>query len=134
MNLPGEQQWLRVEELGRQLTHLPPEELAARMSQLAASGESPTVLTLLSTWLVLPPPPAPFEAGSVLGGRYTLRVKLGEGGMGSVWRARQELIGRDVALKMIHPSLVTPALQSRFLSEMEALGQLDHPGIVHIFD
>jgi serine/threonine protein kinase/WD40 repeat protein len=35
---------------------------------------------------------------------------------------------------MIHPDLVTPALQSRFITEIEALGQLDHPGIARIFD
>src|SRR5437879_929561 len=134
MHLPGEQQWLRVESLGQQLSLLPTEELATRIAQLAASGESPTVLTLLGAWLVLPPPAAPFEAGTVIGSRFTLRVKIGEGAMGSVWRAKQDLVGREVALKMIHPALVTPALQSRFLAEMEALGQLDHPGIVRIFD
>jgi serine/threonine protein kinase len=134
MNLPGEQQWLRVEELGRELSSVAPEQLPGRIAQLAADGESPTVLTLLGGWLDLLPPPAAFESGSVIGGRYTLREKLGEGGMGSVWRARQEMVGRDVALKMIHPALVTPALQSRFLAEIEALGKLDHPGIVHIFD
>jgi serine/threonine protein kinase/WD40 repeat protein len=134
MNLPGEQQWLRVEELGRGLSLLPPEEVAAQMARLAADGESPTVLSLLGGWLALPPPPAAFQPGSVIGRRYTLRVKLGEGGMGSVWRAKQEMVGRDVALKMIHPSLVTPALQARFLAEIEALAKLDHPGIVRIFD
>jgi serine/threonine protein kinase len=134
MNLPGEQHWLRVEELGRQLGPLPPEQFAAHISQLAADGESPTVITLLSTWLALPPPAAEFDVGSVIGGRYTLREKLGEGGMGSVWRARQDMIGREVALKMIHPVLVTPELGARFLGELEALGKLDHPGIVRIFD
>src|SRR5262245_28038169 len=134
MNLPGSQQWFRVEELGRELNLLPPAEVAARMLQLAAEGESPAVLTLLGSWLALPPPPAALEAGSVVGGRYKLLTKLGDGGMGAVWRARQEMIGRDVALKMIHPALVTPALQSRFIAEMEVLGQLDHPGIVGIFD
>src|SRR5258708_1223757 len=133
---------------------------------MAAAGESPTILTLLGNWLALPPPPAPLASGSLVGGRYLLREKIGadgmgsvwrasrgtrgwgrlvggryllrekigEGGMGSVWRARQEMIGRDVALKMIHPALVTPAFRTRFVSEIELLGQLDHPGIVRIFD
>lgn len=134
MNLPAEQQWLRVEELGRELSPLPPEELAIRVSQLAAEGESPTVLTLLGTWLDLPPPAAGLDVGKVIAGRYTLCEKLGEGGMGSVWRATQEIVGRNVALKVIHPALITPALQARFLSEIAVLGKLAHPGIVHIFD
>ena len=134
MDPVGEQQWLRLDELGRQLSLLPPEQVATQMSRLAADGESPTVLTLLGAWLALPPPAAEFDAGSVIGGRYTLREKLGEGGMGSVWRARQEMVGRDIALKMIHPALVTPELRTQFLGEIEALGKLDHPGIVRIFD
>jgi serine/threonine protein kinase/WD40 repeat protein len=134
MNLPDEQRWLRVEELAEQLSLLPPDGIAPRLAELAAAGESSTVLKMLGTWLSLPPPPVPLQAGSVVAGRYVLREKLGEGGMGSVWRARQEMVGRDVALKMIHPSLVTPALQSRFISEIELLGRLDHPGIVRIFD
>ncbi len=134
MNLPGEQQWLRVEELDRELSQLAPDQVASRLSQLAASGESATILSLLSTWLALPPPPPEVKAGSVIAGRYTLVAKIGEGGMGSVWRARQQMVGRDVALKMIHPALVTPALQERFLAEIGALGKLDHPGIIRIFD
>lgn len=134
MNLPAEQQWLRVEELGQQLSLLPPPQRTIRISELAAEGESPTVLTLLGTWLDLPPPTAGFDVGSVIAGRYILREKLGEGGMGSVWRATQEMVERDVALKVIHPALITPALQSRFLSEIAVLGKLAHPGIVHIFD
>src|SRR5258707_2851253 len=123
MNQPIEQQWLRVEELGRQLSLLPPEAAAAQMTQLAAAGESPTVLTLLAGWLALPPPGPSLERGTVIGKRYTLIEKLGEGGMGSVWRAKQALVGRHVAVKMIHPALVTPSLQARFLAEVEALGK-----------
>jgi serine/threonine protein kinase/WD40 repeat protein len=134
MNAPAEAQWARVEQLADEISHLPTDQIPQRLSELVAAGESPTVLTLLGTWLALPPLPEPFKPGDELGGRYVLGHKLGEGGMGSVWRARQQLIGRDVALKIIHPALVTPALQARFVAEMEILGQLNHPGIVRIFD
>ncbi len=134
MNAPGDHQWLRVEQLGAELGGLPPQEAASRIAALAAKGESTIVLSLLGTWLALPAPPPPVDCGSIVGGRYTLRQKLGEGGMGSVWRAKQDIIGRDVALKIIHPSMVTPALQARFMSEIELLGRLEDPGIVRIYD
>ena len=54
--------------------------------------------------------------------------------MGTVWRATQKMIEREVAVKMIHPSLVTPAMHERFVVEMGILGRLGHPGIVKIFD
>jgi serine/threonine protein kinase/WD40 repeat protein len=134
MNFPDEALWARVEKLGEEMSDLPPDRISKRLSQLAAEGEAPTVITLLSTWLSLPPPPAVLAPGTLLAGRYVLKEKLGEGGMGAVWRASQELISRDVAVKMIHPSLVTPALNARFAGEMKVLGQLNHPGIVKIFD
>jgi serine/threonine protein kinase len=134
MNAPGEQHWLRVEELSGRLSSLPKSELAAEMSRLAAEGESPTVLTLLGSWLELAPLPPALKADLSIDGRYTLLECLGSGGMGMVWRARQELVGREVALKMIHPGLVTPELKSQFHSEIEALGRLNHPGIARIFD
>src|SRR5262245_25263906 len=114
MNFPDEARWERIEKLAEEIGRLAPEQASDRLSQLAASGESPTVLTLLGTWLSLPPAPAGLTVGTLLGGRYLLQEKIGEGGMGSVWRASQELIGRDVAVKIIHPSLVTPSLQAKF--------------------
>ena len=134
MKLPEEQTWLRVEALAEGLSGLSESDAAARVAQLAAAGESPTVLTLLGAWIALPPPSAPVGIGDEIGSGYTLREKLGEGGMGSVWRATQRMIHRDVALKMIHPALVTPALQARFSDEVKLLGQLNHAGIVKIFD
>jgi serine/threonine protein kinase/WD40 repeat protein len=134
MDLPEEAQWNRVEQLADEISALPPNQISGRLAELAAAGESPAVLTLLRAWISLPPVVQPFVAGSELSGRFTLVEKLGDGGMGSVWRARQELIGRDVALKIIHPSLVSPGLKARFVAEMEILGKLNHPGIIRIFD
>ncbi len=131
---PQEQQWLRVEELAGLLGGLSRTRAAAQLSELSGSGESATVLTLVASWLELAPIPSPMAPGDTIAGRYSLQEKLGEGGMGTVWRARQGMISRDVALKIIHPSLATPALRRRFLQEMETLGKLDHPLIVKIHD
>ena len=132
--MPDEEVWFRVESLAEELKLVPPDKLADELSRLARAGEPQTVLTLLGKWLALPPPPLPFRTGSVIASRYTLKEKIGEGGMGSVWRAEQKMIGRDVALKMIHTMLASPQVKAQFLSEIEVLGRLNHPGVVRIFD
>ena len=67
--------------------------------------------------------------------RFTLIEKIGEGGMGSVWRARQdEPIQREVALKLIKLGMDTSALVARFESERQVLATLDHASIAKIFD
>ncbi|HXJ58823.1 MAG TPA: serine/threonine-protein kinase [Verrucomicrobiae bacterium] len=134
MELPADQVWLRVEQLADELGQHSAVEADQKMRALASAGEPTTVLTLLRSWLALPPPAAPIEAGCVIQGRYRIRQKLGEGGMGSVWRAHQLAVNRDVALKTIHPALITPLLQEKFLEEINVLGKLDHPGIVGIID
>jgi serine/threonine protein kinase len=68
-------------------------------------------------------------------GRYRLELKIGEGGMGSVWRARDESLDRDVALKALPPALVTdPSAERRFEREARAMGRLQHPNVVGIYD
>ena len=66
-------------------------------------------------------------------GEYEVLEKLGAGGMGSVYRARQKAPERVVALKTLHPWLVSPAALERFRFEAQALASLTHPGIPPIY-
>jgi eukaryotic-like serine/threonine-protein kinase len=66
-------------------------------------------------------------------GTYRLIEKLGEGGMGEVYRALDEMLDRDVALKMLKPELARrQATVDRFRAEAITLAKLDHPGIARI--
>ncbi len=68
-------------------------------------------------------------------GPYILLERLGEGGMGQVYKARQKLLNRVVALKVIRKEcLGNPKVIQRFQREICAAGQLSHPHIVRAFD
>ena len=68
-------------------------------------------------------------------GRFQVRALLGAGGFGSVYRAHDPLLGREVALKVAHPGLVeNPAQRERFLREGRAAARLRHPHLVPVFD
>jgi serine/threonine-protein kinase len=66
--------------------------------------------------------------------RYERLATLGEGGMGEVVRARDNDIGREVAVKRLRPDLQHPELYARFVEEVRTVGQLEHPNIVPIHD
>lgn len=66
-------------------------------------------------------------------GRFRLVRRLGEGGSGVVFEARQRSPRRAVALKVLRPGLVSSASTLRFEQEIRCLAQLDHPGIVRIY-
>ncbi|MFN8558969.1 MAG: hypothetical protein U0531_17065 [Dehalococcoidia bacterium] len=68
-------------------------------------------------------------------GRYEVKSKLGEGGFAIVYRARDPMLGREVALKALLPALCADGdIRRRFLAEAHAIAPLHHPNIVTIFD
>src|SRR5262249_23442787 len=82
-----------------------------------------------------PGPPAALPAGAVIAGRYTLLARLGEGGMGEAWVARQtEPVKRQVALKLIKAGMDSRAVLARFEAERQALARMDHPHIARVLD
>src|SRR5437588_9432762 len=73
-------------------------------------------------------------AGTKLG-RYEIRSKLGEGGMGEVYRARDEKLNRDVAIKVLPATLSQDGDRlRRFEQEAQAAGALNHPNILAVYD
>ncbi len=73
-------------------------------------------------------------AGTKLG-RYETRSKIGEGGMGEVYQARDPRINRDVAIKVLPATFSADADRlRRFEQEAQAVGRLNHPNILSIYD
>jgi serine/threonine-protein kinase len=73
--------------------------------------------------------------GDVLGGRYRLVELLGQGGMATIYRATDSELGRDAAVKVLHPEYGhDPDFVARFRQEAHAAASLSHPGIVGVYD
>jgi hypothetical protein len=73
--------------------------------------------------------------GRRLEGRYELEDEIASGGMGTVWRARDQVLGRPVAVKVLHDHLARdPDLFDRFRLEAVAAARLTHPTVVRVFD
>jgi serine/threonine-protein kinase len=71
----------------------------------------------------------------VIGGRYRVLKKLGQGGMGSVYLAEHTGVGQKVAIKFLNPSFSgDPDIVRRFLNEARSYGQLSHPHAVQLHD
>jgi Protein kinase domain len=81
----------------------------------------------------------PAESERLLAGRYRLRSIIGRGGMGLVWRARDELLGRDVAVKeIVWPPQMDAAecdiARRRAVREAQMAARLSHPNVVAVYD
>ena len=77
----------------------------------------------------------PRLVGTTLAGRYQLVRLLGDGGMGAVYKAADQVLRRFVAIKMLHPAVAQrPASVERFQREARAAAAIGHPNIIDILD
>jgi serine/threonine-protein kinase len=75
------------------------------------------------------------EAGQIYGDRYRLVDRIAIGGMGEVWRAHDEVILRDVAIKILKPEFMgDPGFLERFRVEARHAARVDHIGIADVYD
>lgn len=75
------------------------------------------------------------EHGRTLAGRYVLESPLASGGMAEVWRGHDLVLGRPVAVKVLHEHLASDrAFLDRFQREAVTSASLSHPGVVRVFD
>jgi len=102
----------------------------------APADRGPTPATPRQATVPTPqPPPVPRElaAGAVLAGRYRIERELGKGGMGRVLIARDEKLGRRVAVKVV-TAAHDPGRVQRFEQEARTAGSLEHPNVLAVYD
>jgi serine/threonine-protein kinase len=71
--------------------------------------------------------------GLSLDGEFRIEERLGTGGMGTVYRAVQEMTERSVAIKVLHPHLCDEAMDMRFRREAQIISRLSHPNIITVY-
>ncbi|XZE53602.1 serine/threonine protein kinase [Planctomycetaceae bacterium SH139] len=114
--------------------------LQAHLSGKSAAIDPTELHDILADYSKLDPARATKETvhsdvGAVLGGKYTLRERIGEGGMGAVWLATQSTpVKRKVAIKLIKAGMDSRQVIARFEAERQALAMMDHPNIAKVFD
>jgi serine/threonine protein kinase len=87
-------------------------------------GMTPTADTLAGPWV-----------GRVIDGRYVLKEKLGEGGMGAVFKVEHVRMGKVLALKLLRPDVATDKkIRQRFQQEARVVSKLSHPNTIQVFD
>ena len=74
------------------------------------------------------------DTAALLGQNYQLERELGQGGMATVYLARDQKHSRPVAIKIMHPAIAAALGGERFAREIEIAAQLNHPHIVGLID
>src|SRR6516165_10034477 len=111
-----------------------PELAAERLADILAEAKRPAAQVAAPGGATADWQPA-VAAGVVIAGRYTLVEKIGAGGMGEVWVAKQtEPVKRKVALKLIKAGMDSKTVLARFEAERQALALMDHPNIAKVLD
>ncbi len=135
----------RASEVQPQETLAPVDQMATQIPTQAPEGsESPSIPSDVGSgpsldslgaeeWDKLPPPV--FEVGRAVFGKYRLLEKIGEGGMGEVWRVTHLHLETERALKMIRPEFVQSGKGwRRFRREAQLMAKIDHPHAVAVYD
>jgi len=111
---------------GAPLEPMSPSEAVRALSGMPSPGHSPDAKTVITE------PPA--LIGRTLG-QYRVTAKIGQGGMGAVFKAYDTALGRDVALKVLFVSpLDDPRMAERFQREARCLARLSHPNLLHVYN
>jgi Tol biopolymer transport system component len=147
---PPPENWPELASLVDTLLDTPPERRAALIAELSGGdvvrqSELENLLAECEREAPLLDRPAAERFGALfdddvapfpetLGKQYRLSGELGRGGMATVYLARDLKHGRDVAVKVVHPSLASAWGAERFLREIEIVAQLQHPNIVPLYD
>jgi len=143
-----DERWVQVAAVFGEAIDLPTSQRAAYL--IEACGDDAELRTEVERLLVLhdgsarfleppaidalaPPQQAPLARGARVG-RFVIERHIATGGMGVVFEARQESPSRRVALKLIHPALVSAETVRRLSIESEALARLRHAGIAQLFE
>ncbi len=127
--------WSQVCRLVEEFEQVPIDRLPERLAALESeAGLDPRVLHFVRLNFRIAHIPFEITRGTILKEKYRVEEKLGQGGMGVVYRATHLGTGRDVALKFIHPSLTNCGSEGRFQQEILTLGRLEHRGIVQVYD
>src|SRR6476646_3588549 len=74
-----------------------------------------------------------YHEGQILGGKYELISKAGEGATGTVWIALNLSLQSRVAIKLVHPEMRLPVIVERVMREARAAARLTHSAIVRVF-
>lgn len=133
------ERWQRVTELLAQASDVPPEDRRLFL-EVVCAGDAELIAEVLELLEYadragdfLEPPSRLWN--EPVAGRFHLKHELGHGGMGTVYSAFDDVLKRQVAVKLMRPELVaSPELKERFLREARAAAKVNHPNVVTVHD